>query len=222
MSRRTSIVAAALLVAATSGAMAQQPSAQDHEQHHPAGAAAEPSTPPSPPTGGSAETGPGGAGTMPTMRGPASGMMGSGGMMRGPGGMMGGGMMGGPGGMMGGGAGMPTGVMAAMANRMAEHVEGRLAFLKTELKITESQEPQWNAFAEAVRANAKAMKGVHPASGEMPKTLPERLDLREKMLAAHLDALRNLKSAATPLYAALSDEQKKSADELILAPMGMM
>ena len=45
--------------------------------------------------------------------------------------------------------GMP--MMAAMAG----HVEGRLAFLKTELKITDAQLPLWNAVAEAIRANAK-------------------------------------------------------------------
>ena len=47
--------------------------------------------------------------------------------------------------------GMP--MMAAMAG----HVEGRLAFLKTELKITDAQLPLWNAVAEAIRANAKSM-----------------------------------------------------------------
>ena len=30
---------------------------------------------------------------------------------------------------------------------MADHVEGRIAFLKVELKITDAQMPQWNAFA---------------------------------------------------------------------------
>src|SRR5215472_16748746 len=54
----------------------------------------------------------------------------------------------------GGMGGMP---MMAM---MAGHVEGRLAFLKTELKITDAQLPLWNNFAEAVRANAKAMQDM--------------------------------------------------------------
>ena len=40
---------------------------------------------------------------------------------------------------------------------MAGHVEGRLAFLKTELKITDAQLPLWNAVADAIRANAKGM-----------------------------------------------------------------
>jgi len=53
-------------------------------------------------------------------------------------------------------------------------------------------------------------------------TLPDKLATREKMLAARLEALRKLKAAVDPLYAALSDEQKKTADELIMGPMGMM
>jgi LTXXQ motif family protein len=48
-------------------------------------------------------------------------------------------------------------MMAAMAG----HVEGRLAFLKTELKITDAQLPLWNAVAVAIRASAKSV-------GEMP------------------------------------------------------
>ena len=59
--------------------------------------------------------------------------------------------------------------------------------------------------------------------GAMP-SLPERLDWQEKFLAARLDALRIMRGALTPLYAALSDEQKQTADQLVRAPMmmGMM
>jgi LTXXQ motif family protein len=54
-------------------------------------------------------------------------------------------------------------------------------------------------------------------------TLPDKLAMREKMMTAHLDALRKLKAVVDPLYAALSDEQKKTADEIMLmGPMGMM
>jgi hypothetical protein len=45
--------------------------------------------------------------------------------------------------------------MGGMA-MMAGHVEGRLAFLKTALKITEGQLPLWNGVADAMRANAKS------------------------------------------------------------------
>lgn len=39
----------------------------------------------------------------------------------------------------------------------AQHIEGQLAFLKAELKITDAQAPQWDAYAAARRANAKRM-----------------------------------------------------------------
>ena len=53
-------------------------------------------------------------------------------------------------------------------------------------------------------------------------TLPEKLAIRERMMTAHLEALRKLKTAVDPLYAAFTDEQKKAADQLMLSPMGMM
>jgi hypothetical protein len=137
------------------------------------------------------------------------------------------------GGAMSGAGDMPMmGMMRMMMGQdgmggmsmMARHVEGRLAFLKTELKITDAQLPLWNAVADAIRANAKSMSEM--MSGAMmgsshTATLPEKLALREKMMTAHLEALRRLKTAVDPLYAALSDEQKKTADELLMGPMGM-
>ena len=39
-----------------------------------------------------------------------------------------------------------------------DHIEGRIAFLKAELKITDVQMPQWNAFADTLRANAQRMR----------------------------------------------------------------
>jgi len=53
-------------------------------------------------------------------------------------------------------------------------------------------------------------------------TLPEKLAAREKAMAAHLDALRRLRSAFDPIYAALSVDQKKTADGLMIGPMGVM
>ena len=123
---------------------------------------------------------------------------------------------------------MPTGMMGMMAGRMMEmmsaHTDGWLAFLKTELKITDAQTPQWNVFTDAVRANANSMKEMHASMMEQrdqATALPERLGLHETMLSAHLDAVRQIKAAVEPLYASFSDEQKRTADELV-SPMGMM
>jgi hypothetical protein len=54
-------------------------------------------------------------------------------------------------GMMGGG---PAGVATI------DHVEGRIAFLRIELKITDAQANAWNAFAGALRTNAKKLGEV--------------------------------------------------------------
>lgn len=132
-------------------------------------------------------------------------------------------------------AGMPGGSAANMPmrgmmqmmmgqNGMAGHVEGRIAFIKAELKITDAQEALWNAVAEAIRSNAKEMAGM---PHDMPMmggsgTLPEKLAAHEKMMAAHLDGMRRLRTTLDPLYAALSDDQKKTADGLMIGPMGVM
>jgi hypothetical protein len=139
------------------------------------------------------------------------GMM-QGGMMRG--GMMQGGMMGG--GMMRDRAG--SGMMSMMALGMSKHIEGTVAFLRVELKITDAQAPQFNAFADAMRANAPKMHAMRDdmmGQAGAAKTAPERLAQHEKMLSARLDAVRAMKQALDPLYAALSEEQRKTADELI-------
>jgi gamma-glutamyl phosphate reductase len=68
------------------------------------------------------------------------------------------------------------------------------------------------------------MKDIHTSMMEQRSrsaALPDRLGLHEQMLSAHLDAVRRLKAAAEPLYASLSEEQKKAADEVI-SSMGMM
>jgi hypothetical protein len=138
---------------------------------------------------------------------PCGGMMGPGGMMgqggRGPG-MMGGGMMG-------------------VGQRWHEN---RLAFLKSELKITPAQEKEWNAYAVAVRTSREDMvqrcNTMMGQRGAGPVPLPERLDLHEQFMSARLEQMRSLNKALKVLYAVLDATQKKTADELIWSPMGMM
>ena len=149
---------------------------------------------------------------------PGSGSMMGHGMMGEGQSMMGGhGMMGGIG--MGGGS-------ASMCGRMTAHIEGRLAFLKAELNITPEQEALWKDYANAVRDNAKTMSGRCTAlmgdSGASEKSLRDRLDAQEQFVAARLDALRATNKALKPLYQALSDAQKKLADQLIRSSTGMM
>jgi hypothetical protein len=122
------------------------------------------------------------------------------------------------------------GMMGAGSAGMAtiERVEGRIAFLRAELKITETQATAWNAFADALRANAnklgeaRASMMSQPAGGQQQApTLAGRLDAQERWLVARLEGTRAIKAAFTPLNATFSDEQKKAADELLGPHMGM-
>ena len=135
------------------------------------------------------------------------------------------------GGIMGPGSSMPMmggpvhmGMMRMVG--MADHVEGRIAFLKAELKITEAQMPQ-NAFADLLRENARRMSGIRTTmSGIFGQdsasvSAPDRLNRMEEMISIMLEAVKGTKAAFVPLYAVLTEEQKKVADQLIRGPMGM-
>jgi len=156
--------------------------------------------------------------------------------MGGPQGMKGGGMMGMMAGnmpmtnmmqMMGmmGQSGAETGCAGMSGMATIDRVEGRIAFLKTELKITDAQSAAWNAFADALRANAKSLGEVRasmvPQAGVPQQGLVDRLALQEKWLAARLEGTRAIKSALINLVGTLSDEQKEAANELLAPQMGM-
>jgi len=183
-----------------------------------------------------------GGGSMMDQKSGGGSMMGGGGSMmdqKSGGGSMGGGSMMGHG-MMMGHHGMMCGMMGGMrgkrgghlCGRMMAHVDGRLAFLKTELKITPEQESLWNDYAAAVKDNAKTigerctammgMMGMMGQDGGKAASLPERLDAQEQFMMARLDALRAVGKVLKPLYAALSDEQKQLADQFIKSSTGMM
>jgi hypothetical protein len=107
---------------------------------------------------------------------------------------------------------------------MLDRVDGRLAFIKTELKITEAQTPAWNKLAEAVGGAAKShnerMRAVISGQ-ERAKTAIERLDLQEQFMTIRLDEVKQIKGALKGLYDVLSEEQKKEADRIVLPTMGM-
>ena len=128
--------------------------------------------------------------------------------------------------MMGGGMEHMQHMMSMMHEKMS-HAGDRIASLKTELKITESQMPAWTKFSDALLASAKSMeesmdmmhKNMQPG---IMLPLPEKLDHHAKMAAAHVTNLQAIKAALDPLYASFSDEQKKIADGLKIGPMGLM
>jgi LTXXQ motif family protein len=208
----TTVLAVAALAAP---ALAQTPA--DHDAHHPAENSAStpaPANPAQPATQPNANSPQGGMGNMPMMgmMNDMKNMMSSMSMMNNMGMMQSMGMM---------GSGM--GGMATI-----DRVEGRIAFLRAELKITDAQASVWNGFADALRANAKRLAEVRASmmaktsDGQAKEsTIADRLDQQEQWLLARLDGTRTMKAAFAKLNETLSDDQKKTANDLLAPHMGM-
>mgnify|MGYP001257696394 CR=1 FL=1 len=146
-----------------------------------------------------------------------------------------------PGPMMGGdkpmGGNMPMMGMMMGHCAMMQRTEGTLAFLKTELKVTDAQEKAWDGFATAYRSNvAGGLRGHGPmrgkphgakgpgAKGNMGPGMmrggasgpfPEAMAQHVKMMEDRLSNATKLRDATKPLYDALSTDQRKTADELL-------
>ena len=97
-------------------------------------------------------------------------------------------------------------------------IDGRIAYLKAELKITDAQAPLFDKVAQAMRDNAKAVHQVVEqmrGSRGQPQSAVQRLEVRSQFAALRAQASERYLTAFKPLYAALSDQQKKTADELL-------
>lgn len=110
--------------------------------------------------------------------------------------------------------------------RVDEHVDGQLGYIKAELKITEAQTAQWNVFADAFRADkekqAQTCKTVQEQMRSMASApLPDSMKIMADRLSARLESIRAMYAAIGPLYASLTQEQKKKADEIMKGVPGM-
>src|SRR5579864_5045533 len=66
------------------------------------------------------------------------------------------------------------------------HIEGRIAYLKAELKITDAQAPQFDRVAQAMRDGAKAREAAMQqmrGNRDQPKNAVESLELRSQFAA---------------------------------------
>ena len=215
--KRTMIATALTIGALTVPAWAQTPTPPEHDSHHPADSVkSEPAPAASAPTA-----------SQPGMNAPRGGMGGTP-MMDMMKGMM---------------NNMPMLNMMSMMETMQtakmmgpgmggmvtiDRIEGRIAFLRTELKITDAQAGAWNAFSDALRANAKklgeiraSMTGKSSEAQQPGPTMADRLDRQEQWLLARLEGTRAMKAAFIKLNEALSDEQEKTANDALAPHMGM-
>jgi hypothetical protein len=109
-----------------------------------------------------------------------------------------------------------------------ERVEAKLAYLKTALRITPEQQPQWDAFANTLRNQARAQdqriqewRAQRDQHDERQRpTAIDRLERKQKFYTIALENLQQRIAAAKPLYAALTHEQQQIADEVLASHGG--
>jgi Spy/CpxP family protein refolding chaperone len=109
--------------------------------------------------------------------------------------------------------------------KMQAMVEKRLATLKTQLKLTPTQEGNWAAFTTAMKPPADRQISMHPDQAELAKlTTPERI---EKMKALHTQHMAEMSAnmdrrgeATKAFYATLTPDQQKTFDASALQAYG--
>jgi len=122
---------------------------------------------------------------------------------------------------------------AAVQNRPHQHakawmmpgqlIEGRLAFLKTELKITPAQEAQWQQYASVMRQNTKSLDQAIANARQHQGTAMnavERLENCEQFAKVRAENEARLLTAFKPLYPSLSPEQQQVANALMTPRAG--
>jgi periplasmic protein CpxP/Spy len=104
---------------------------------------------------------------------------------------------------------------APAGSRHEAHVEERIAQLHSSLKITPQQEDQWAKFADVMRDNGHTMADLYRQRVAQRATMSALDDMKqyEQITQANADGTKRLVEAFEPLYASLSPEQKKLADQ---------
>jgi hypothetical protein len=109
-----------------------------------------------------------------------------------------------------------------MAGAPGSYLEARLAFVKAELAIDQTQDADWQKYAGAVRDRAQpmisAMSGMHRAAADGSNFLGQ-FDARIESLEEQLSGLKAIRGAAVGLYDHLNQVQKRKADTLL--PMSL-
>jgi len=108
----------------------------------------------------------------------------------------------------------PATAVPSVSTRAA--VEQRIRALQSQLGITETQMPLWNAFAQAMRDNASSTDAlfVQRANSVASMSALDNMHSYAQIARAYADNTERLATAFDSLYASLTDTQKQAADTL--------
>lgn len=105
---------------------------------------------------------------------------------------------------------------APRAAQRRDFVEDRLGALHAQLKITSNEMPQWEAFAQTMRDSSQKTQAAYRDRADKLSTMTadDAMKSYADLAQMHADNTQKLAAAFSTLYAALSDDQKKTADVL--------
>ncbi len=106
--------------------------------------------------------------------------------------------------------------MASSDAKRDGEAEKHIKELYVSLKITPAEESQWNEVAATMRENAKDLdRAIDKRDATVASaTAIENLNSYADIAQAHASGVKKLASAFSGLYSAMSDEQRKEADEV--------
>lgn len=95
-------------------------------------------------------------------------------------------------------------------------VEKRISDLHSKLKITAEQEDLWKSVAQEMRDTGKTFNEATRDREKKAKTMSAVDDLNSyaELASMHAASMKKFVDVFTPLYAAMSDSQKKNADNI--------
>ncbi len=105
--------------------------------------------------------------------------------------------------------------MASADAKRDSAVEKHIKALHMTLKITPAEESQWNQVADTMRENAKELDRAIDKrdANRASATAIDDLNAYADIAQAHANGVKKLASTFSELYSAMSDDQKKAADE---------
>ena len=110
----------------------------------------------------------------------------------------------------------PGVVFAADKVAHEDRAELRIKDMHAKLNITPAEEAQWAKVAEVMRDNGKTMDTLTQARVEHAKDMTAVDDLKSygEIAQAHADGIKEMIPVFADLYASMSEEQQKKADNL--------
>ena len=110
----------------------------------------------------------------------------------------------------------PPQVVSALSPPASRHFDGSLAQVHDKLQLTDTQAPLWADYVARLDEYSRVFYGELPAAAYRDDAAPRQIGRLTDKMQVRLAVRDEIEGAAKALYAVLSPEQKKTADQLLI------